>query len=223
MMEKIIFLGYWIVLVSLLCIYVINRCIVRKISVKIEKKSDRISYDELEKHCVQYLKKNKIDKVRLEFSRNYCFDSKNNSLKIAKKQEYTQYDIFICYHEMGHIIDFNNRYNRMYKLIAKAKTVFYILWIPVLCISFGMIFGKPQIRSSVFVLNLLEVSAGLLIILTNGFIEYNASKHAIDNFEFFNNEEKLELSKVAKLSAWEQMVYWAIAMLPLFFILYLVA
>lgn len=221
-MEKMIFLCYWIVLVSLFGIYVINRCIIKRTSNKIEEKTSRISYNELEKRCVQYLKKNNINNVRLEFSQNYCFDLKNNSLKIVKKQEYTKYDIFICYHEIGHIIDFNNRYNRIYKLIAKAKTVFYILWIPILCISLSMIFENLQVQSIVFALNLLEIGAGVLIIGTSGFIEYNASKCAISNFEFVNNEEKLELSKVAKLCACEQTIYWAIAILPLFFILYII-
>lgn len=221
-MEMIIFGVYWIVLIILLGVYSINKCNIRKISSKIEEKNVGISYDEVEKQCTQYLNNNEINNVQLEFSEVYCFDVKNNILKILKRQKYSNYDIFICHHEMEHIIDFNNRYRKLYQLIAQTKVIFYILWIPALCISLCLVFEKVKIQNGILLLDLLEISAGFFIIVATVFIECSASKHAIQNLKFFDNTQKFEFNKIAILSVADQVIYWAITIHPLFYVLYLI-
>lgn len=221
-MEMIIFGVYWIVLILLFGVYSINKCNIRKISSKIEERSVGITYDEIEKQCMQYLNNNEINNVQLEFSEVYCFDAKNNILKILKRQKYSEYDIFICHHEMGHIIDFNSRYRKLYKLIAKTKVIFYILWIPVLCISLCLVLGKEKIQNGVLLLDILEIGAGLFIIAAIVFIECSASKHAIQNLKFFDNTREFEFNKIAMLSVADQVIYWGITIHPLLYVLYLV-
>ena len=204
---------YWILLFVLLCSYCIDKWLVAKFAKKIEKYDKKITYKEMMENVIKYLNDNELDTIKLECGEKYCFDMIRNVLKIKKKKHYSRYDMFISYHEIGHIIDFNNHYNGIYKLIVTAKLIFYLLWISILCIRFGI----NIIGTSIQLLNLFGIIVGLFVLITTVITEYHASNHAINFFEHFSIIQ--ELKKLVKLSIIEQGLYWAIMVLPLMLIL----
>lgn len=221
-MEKNAFISYYLILAFLVGIYITIKFAIRKLACKVEEKNCKITFDELEKKCMQHLQNKKIDNIKLVFAPFYCFDAQNNILKILKKNIYTNYDLFICYHEIGHAIDFNGKYKKLYKLITKLKIVFYVFWLPILGVDLCLYFERIQVRNIVIVLNLIEIAVGFVIIEITAFIEYRASKYAITVFGKLN-KQRLQLYKIAKISILEQIVYWLIIMHSILFALCCIA
>ena len=203
---------YLIILVSLICCYHIIRWLIKKNVKKIEKYDKKITCEEMLGNVIKYLKENELYTVKLEYGNKYCFDTNRNVLNIIKKDDYSRYDVFVSYHEIGHIIDFKNHYKDVYKLIVMAKIIFYLLWIPILCIKLSINIQGACIQ----LLNLFEIVVGLFVLITTLFTEYHASYNAMHYFKDLIIIP--EFKKLAKLSAVEQGLYWGIMVFPLILI-----
>lgn len=110
------------------------------------------SIDSIKEDILEMLNPVLSDNIKFEFGSFYRFDGIKNIIVLKKKENYSLFEGYICFHEAGHCYDSNNKWvNKMYRLaeFISVTGILILLFILVYLIIFVLTQGQPTLLGNV--------------------------------------------------------------------------
>lgn len=214
LLNKVILGGYFIILISIIGLYIINKYTIRILSKKISDEKIHKTQEQIRYVISKFFRENNIENIKISFSEVYCFNLQSKTLNIKNIQNYTLYDEFICYHEVGHVIDYSDKYTNIYTIMTKLRILFYILWGPILCCGIINIIKEKRISQNIYIVIFILLIVAIINICVTIFMEKRASNFAINNI-CVSKEKLIFLKKLIRYSILDQILVYLMFILPL--------
>lgn len=210
---------YFVCLIIVMLIFLISKVAQGIVGKKIKKTEFNISLYELAQMCKNQLTKELIKDISISVTGFYAYNRAKKVLCIQKKKVYNSLDVFIVFHEIGHICDDKNLYSKIYGMVANIKIVLLILWMPVISTNLWLMSTVDVyivIRIIIYTLTGLDVMLGICVGILNIIIEIRASSYALSKKQFAENKCLFKLN--TKLAILDQISIWLMFELPIVFV-----
>jgi len=191
---------------------ILNNTITKKIN---NLYSTQLKFQDISDKIKSLLSKYSLSEIKVDKKKYYSYNQKSKTISIKEKEDYYFADLFICFHEVGHCVDFHNNKIRIYNFISIMKILYVILYPILLFIGLFLIVNKTN-WSFLYYTYLSFFVIALIIIFFNPIIEYKASQFAKNEI----NRHIKNIDMYVMLAIFDQMLFQLLSILPIFLIFY---
>lgn len=197
------FIAIIICIVLIVCTYIFLA--------KYEKKNIAfyVDYSYIVKKTHTLLIINSVEDIKIRIGNNYSFVPNQNTIFIIDKEKYNNFDLFKCFHELGHVLDYKKNYPLISKLWLIDKQICIYSWMFILI--WGVLDYVEIIESSlVCILIYTEMLLLIIHIILTIVFENRASRYA------YHEMENKKYIICAIVSVFQQILFCCLLFFPLF-------
>ncbi|HBZ53169.1 MAG TPA: hypothetical protein DEO82_05290 [Eubacterium sp.] len=200
-----IYLGIDILFLSTYCFLAV--CIRRY-----KKKSQTIAdFDNLSLKLISVRNFYVHNTIKYEYSTRFCYDDIDKIVRMEKKDEYTEYDLFVLGHELGHSID-SCRNRLFYRICLLFNILTWIVYIASMMFSVYYIFNKGKIVIELDILYWFFIMVIVARLIMTWPLEKKASNYSLDILDEIGYKIK-DIKVIINLAAISQCMFYAILFL----------